>query len=110
MVIYNIFWLTLLILFEASALYFIKNYSIHDNTTWFLILSIISYAMIPYCLYRILKNGEGIAIINIIWNVASTLYGLFIGVILFSEHLTTPQKVGATLGTLGTVLMMWNSD
>jgi len=102
---YTILWLSIIILCEALALYYIKAYSIDNKTTHLLIFSIVLYAMIPYFLYRILKNQEEISVINVIWNVASTLYGLFIGIILFNEHISLYQKVGIILGTIGTCLM-----
>jgi multidrug transporter EmrE-like cation transporter len=101
----NILWLAVIILCEASALYFVKKYSVNNDLAYLLILSMISYAIIPIFLYKMLKNGGEISIINTIWNIASTLYGLFIGVILFGEFVTLQQKIGIVFGTIGIFLM-----
>jgi len=103
-----IFWLILIIACESIALYAIKKYSIDNTHSIYLVGSIILYAAIPLFLYKILKNDMGIAIANILWNIASTLYGLLIGVILFNEGITFEQKIGATLGTAGVILIMWD--
>lgn len=102
-------WLFIIILVEATALYYIKEYSISNNYHSF-IISTIAYALIPFLLYKILKLGEGIAVTNILWNIASTLYGLLIGVTLFSEHISFQQKIGAILGTTGTMIILMHTD
>jgi drug/metabolite transporter (DMT)-like permease len=99
----------IIMIFESTAFYNIKMYSI-SNDMRHIIASSALYAMIPILLYKIVKLGNGIAITNITWNIASTLYGLFIGVILFNEHITTEQKIGAILGMLGTIIILWHSD
>ena len=97
-------YLSIIVLCEALALYYVKAYSINESYH-LLIFSMILYATIPYFLYRILRNQEEIAVINVIWNVCSTLYGLFIGIVLFNEHISSYQKVGIILATIGTCLM-----
>jgi drug/metabolite transporter (DMT)-like permease len=99
----------MIILVEATALYYVKEYSISDNS-FSIIISIVAYSIIPLMLYKILKLGEGIAMTNIIWNIASTLYGLLIGVTLFSEHISFQQKIGAILGTVGTMVILLHTD
>lgn len=107
--IYTIIWLFLIILTEAIGLYNIKEYSISNTSPHFLI-STVAYAIIPFMLYKILKLGNGIALTNILWNIASTLYGLIIGVVLFSEYISFQQKLGAVLGTVGTIMILWHTD
>jgi drug/metabolite transporter (DMT)-like permease len=68
------------------------------------------YCMIPFILYYILKTKEGIAMTNIIWNIASMIYGLFIGVILFNENILLKQKIGIILGFIGLILMISTYD
>lgn len=101
----DILLLLIIILCEAFALYCIKKYSYNDNLTYLLILSMILYAIIPIFLYKILKHGTGIGILNTIWNITSTCYGLFIGMVLFSETITFQQKIGIIFGIIGIFLM-----
>ena len=98
--------LTLLILVESVAMYCIKKYSIENTKHQYVIGSIILYSCLPIILYYMLTNNEGIAITNIIWNIASIIYGIFIGIVLFGEVLTKEQKIGALIGFMGLVLMI----
>jgi drug/metabolite transporter (DMT)-like permease len=107
--IYALLWLFLLIIIEAPAIYYIKKYSI-TNEPIYIIISTIAYATIPFILYKILELGEGIAITNILWNISSILYGLFIGAILFSEHISLQQKIGSILGLVGTIMILLHTD
>jgi multidrug transporter EmrE-like cation transporter len=100
----NLFLLNIIIICEALALYFIKSYSI-TNSNYALMFSMILYSIIPCYLYRILRQQEDVSVINVIWNVASTFYGLLIGVLIFNEHINSYQKIGILLGTIGTCLM-----
>lgn len=99
----------IIMILESTAFYNIKMYSINDISKH-LIISSILYALIPFLLYKIIKLGNGLAITNITWNIASTLYGLFIGVILFGEYITIQQKIGTILGILGITIILWHSD
>ena len=106
---YKLLWLFIIICAEAFALYCIKEYSISNNILYF-ILSTIMYAILPFIIYKLLKLGDGIAIINIAWNILSTLYGLFIGVILFGEYITFQQKIGSMLGLISTLIILFPTD
>jgi len=106
----NFLWLGIIIVLEACALYYVKKYATDDNKIKFLFMSVILYAIIPYLLYKITKDGTGIAITNTIWNIVSTIYGLLIGIIIFNEHITTEQKVGITFGTIGILFMVWKNE
>ena len=107
--LYTIFWLSLLVLFEALALTSIKKYSV-ENQQIYLATSIFCYAVIPLLLYKLLQKKLGISVLNIIWNIMSTLYGLFIGIIIFNETITLQQKIGVILGIIGTMLIIWNAE
>ena len=110
--IYDVFFLLLVI--EACGLYFTKKSSITTSldttsleTTSLFYLSIgsLCYCTIPILLYFILKKTHKISSLNTSWNVASTLYGLIIGVLIFSEIYTQRQLYGMFLGCMGILLM-----
>lgn len=104
----DFFWLLLVVLLEATALYNIKN-AARDKNTW-LVISVVCYALIPLCLFKIVKNGTGMAITNIVWNIMSSIYGIIIGVMIFKEHMTLDQKLGAGLGLISVWLMISHAD
>lgn len=100
--------LILIIIAEFLALYYIKLFSLYDDHIRYILCAMIYYIIVVIIFYRILKNGQGIAMTNMIWNIASTIYGLLIGVIIFNEKLTNLQKIGATFGTLSVIMMLWH--
>lgn len=103
----DLFWLFSIIIAESFALYYVKKYSINDTNNVFIYVSIILYAYIPFALYKITHNCSGIAVTNIVWNIASTIYGLIIGMLLFDENITFEQKIGISLGFLSIIFMIW---
>lgn len=98
-----------IVFLEIVALYSIKEYTIHKN--YFLpILAFFSYGIIPFIIYFILVNGNNISIVNVAWNILSILYGIFIGFILFKEHITTLQWLGIFLGTISMIFMFYENS
>lgn len=99
-----ILWFIILLIIEASALYCVRRSS--DNKQYgYLVLSCLFYACIPLLLYLILIKTHKIASLNCSWNVASSIYGLIIGMLIFSEIYTTRQCFGVGLGILSLLLM-----
>jgi multidrug transporter EmrE-like cation transporter len=102
---------TCIILTESIALYSVKKYSI-DNKKIYLLLSMCMYSLIPILLYYIISPKyckENISTVNIIWNILSTLYGLMIGVYIFSEHISSLQILGIILSTIGLIFIFKKS-
>lgn len=99
----------LIVFLEIVALFSIKEYTIHKN--YFLpLLAFFSYGIIPFIIYFILVNGNNISIVNVAWNILSILYGIFIGFILFKEHITKLQWIGIILGTFSLFLLFYEND
>ena len=96
---------TIIFLIEAVALYSIKRASVAtDGCKMSMLLAMLCYATLPLLLYLIAKQ-MGIALTNAVWNVASTMYGLLIGIMLFHEVVSVRQWVGLGLGVVGFGLM-----
>ena len=101
-----IIWFVIILCVEAFALYYVRKSS-DDNGRWrYLIISCLLYLTIPILLYLILVKTHKIAILNGIWNIASTIYGLMIGILIFSEIYTTKQYIGIILGLFSLILMI----
>ena len=101
----NVLLFLLILIFEFIALYMVK-YTAQDNNKLWLFIAVYCYAMIPLLLYFIIKDGkDGIAMTNILWNIASTVYGLIIGIYIFSEKVNNLQIIGGLLGMLGIILI-----
>ena len=95
-----------IVVLEFIALYSIKYYSLHKNLPS-LLLSCLCYALIPIILYFLLVRGSNIATVNITWNILSTIYGLFIGVMLFQEKISNVQWYGIAFGFLSLIFLCW---
>lgn len=95
-----------IVFFEVIALYSVKKYS--QTKEWgYLATSILCYGLIPVFLYLIIKQGENVSTVNIIWNILSTIYGLVIGMLIFQEKIHSLQIYGVILGVLGLGLILW---
>lgn len=100
-------WFFIIICIEALALYCIKMYSVTRQNKY-LYTSMFCYLLIPLFLYKLLQIGKGIGIVNVIWNILSTIYGFMIGVLLFSENINSMQILGSILGVIGITLILWD--
>ena len=96
-----------IILFEFIALLLIKKSQV-DPQHAFLIMSIAiaCYAAVAICLYNLVKCNKSVSMSNSLWNIASTMYGLFIGLVLFQEKITPSQWFGLILGSIGIVFIL----
>jgi multidrug transporter EmrE-like cation transporter len=103
---YYLLWYVPLIISEACALYCIKEYNISKNII-FLVGGILLYASISIYLSQILNGIEDISIANAFWNVSSNLYGLLIGLLIFSEDLSWSKIGGIFLGSFSIFLMLF---
>ena len=104
-----IFWFCVIVVSGAAALYFVKLYSTNRDNWQYLIYSMMLYAVCVFSLSRILILNYGVGMVNVMWNLLSTLYGLFIGLVLFSEVITNLQILGAILGVVAMILMSYES-
>ena len=100
---YLLFWFFLTLTAEMLMFYFVKKAK-YDKEN--LVISMLLYGSIPFFLYKMLQYDDEIGILNVIWNVLSTIYGLLIGVLIFKEHVTNLQFVGAVLGIISILIIL----
>lgn len=102
-----LYYLVLLTIVEAIALYSIKKSVVTpSNKQMYYIVSIIFYGLgVSYFLYK-LTEIEGIGMVNFLWNIFSTLSGFLIGIYLFSEEAAMLQWIGVGLGFLALGLII----
>lgn len=97
----------LLIFSEMVALYSIKKYKeTHKNMYTF--LAILGYMMVAITLIKIVEKNDTVSLTNVFWNVLSSVYGLFIGYMLFKEKITRNQFLGVMLAIISIVLINGN--
>ena len=97
--------LLFIVIMESVALYSIKLYSIGKSSKLWLCLSILLYGLIPIALLSALKNNVGISLINSSWNILSTVYGLIIGILIFSEVASGLELLGIATGLISLMLI-----
>lgn len=99
-----ILWFIILLCMEAFALYCVRRAS-NNKQYGYLALSCLMYACIPFFLYLILVKTHKVAILNCSWNIASNIYGMMIGMLIFAEVYTMRQCCGVALGITAVLLM-----
>lgn len=101
-----IFFLTIVILLESLAQYFISK-SISNYNISFIIISIFLYGLIALFYTLSLKNYNNIGIANGIWNITSTLViSLVVGYFFLNEKFTILQIIGFIVITIGGILII----
>jgi multidrug transporter EmrE-like cation transporter len=98
--------LSLLIIFEAIADIFAKNWSIH-RTAWIAITSLSFYVIANSFWLFALKNGAELGRGAIIFSVASAIIAILLGVLIYKEPVSKIQTAGLALGLLSIVLLFW---
>lgn len=94
-----------MIITNLIALYFIKEYTM-THLIQHAIIAIIFYFLMLMIFYKMVDDGYGVAITNILWCIISILCGLFIGVVIFNEDVLLKQKIGSLLGIIGVILIV----
>jgi len=89
----------LLIIIECCGLYYTKQFSLTNNYLH-LGLCMLFYAIVPLILIILLKSQHSISLLNCLWNILSTIYGVAIGMFLFREHISMKQWLGIILSIL----------
>jgi len=86
---------------EAFALYFLRAGGLHNT----IIASLIYGGCVVPILAKTLQY-EGIGIVNLLWNILSTLFGFVIGIFLFNEKIHYLQLIGGAFSLLGIGLII----
>ena len=94
----------ILIGFECCGLYYTKKYYTDDRLLYG-ILACIFYGLIPVILILLLTYQPSIGLLNVLWNVLSTIYGIIIGLLIFHEHLNLKQWIGVVLGIISIIFI-----
>lgn len=98
----------LLTMIEACAMTLLKKYSIEKNVCYFLPVFILYGIMAPLLIVKNLEY-EGIATLNIIWNIMSTFIVLFIGIIIFKENVSHLHLISLLLSILAIISFYYAS-
>jgi drug/metabolite transporter (DMT)-like permease len=86
---------------EAFGLFFLRSGGFQNT----LIACLFYGAGVAPLLAKSLQY-EGIGIVNLLWNIVSTLFGFGIGIYLFNERVHYLQLIGAAFSFLGIGLIL----
>lgn len=103
-------WGGLMALTDSIVLSLLKAY----NIGWIqwngvILISMLVYSIQPLIFLESLK-GNGLTIMNLLWDVMSDVIVTCIGLFYFSEKLTSIKKVGVSLSIISVILLSWKDD
>jgi drug/metabolite transporter (DMT)-like permease len=98
--------LSLLIIVEALADIFAKNWSIH-KTIWLAVVSLFLYLVANSFWLFALKNGAGLGRGAIIFSVASAIIAVILGALFYKEEVSRIQMIGFVLGIASLFFIFW---
>jgi len=86
---------------EAGGLYFLRAGGVYNTI---IASCMYGYGVVP--LLSLSLKYEGIAIVNLLWNIISTVFGFIIGIYFFKEKIHYRQYIGAALSLFGIGLIL----
>ena len=101
-----ILFLLFLIVFEAIADIFAKNYSLHAGVFYFL-GAIVAYVVANVFWLFSLRSGAGLARGAIIFSVASAIVAVLLGLLLYRETVSARGITGILFGIVSLILILY---
>lgn len=95
-----------LILFESVADIFAKEYS-RGRSLWFAVVSIALFVVANTSWLIALRYGCKLSVGVLLFGIVQGLTGVFIGVVLYQESLTSLQRLGLVCGLVAIGLLSW---
>lgn len=68
-----------------------------------------AYALDPLIFFFALK-GEGMALMNLVWNLMSNIIVTFVGLVLFKEGVTSMKLIGIVLSFISLFFMTYDGN
>ncbi len=102
-----IFALLLLILFEAIADIFAKNYSLKGQASYW-VLAIGGYIIANVFWLWSIRKGSGLARGAVLFSIGSAVLGVLIGTIMYGEKIGKVELAGIVVGMIAIVLIFWS--
>ena len=93
----------ILTIIETYAQYNLKEFSLNRRLPYY-ILGIILY-VVSAMIFMNLLSYEKVGIVNLIWNIMSTLSVFIMGYLIFNESLNNYEMVGAVMAIVGLILL-----
>lgn len=101
--VFILFMALILTIIETYGQYNLKEYSLNKRVPYYL-LGIILY-VVSATIFMNLLSYEKVGVINLIWNIMSTLSVFIMGYLIFNESLNSYEMVGAMMAIIGLILL-----
>jgi len=88
---------------ETYAQYNLKEYSLNNKLSY-IVLGLLFY-VVSAIMFMSLLSYEKVGIVNLIWNIMSTLLVFIMGYLVFNESLNSYELVGAVMAIVGLILL-----
>lgn len=88
---------------EMLAMYNLKEYVLTDSSFYYIMGMTVYFVAINIFVY--LFRFDKIGIVNVSWNVMSSILSIVLGYIFFKEYFNTRECVGVSLSIAGLFLM-----
>lgn len=99
--------LIILVLFEAIADIFAKEWSLGKRSIMWAALSLVAYLLANSSWLIALKHGSGLARGAVIFSVASAVLAVIIGLVFYKERMSGMQIMGIAIGLISIILLVW---
>ena len=93
----------ILTLIETFGQYNLKEYTLKNNI-YFYLFGLLLY-IISATIFMNLLSHEKIGVINLIWNIISTLFVFTMGYIIFKESINKYEMVGIIFAVISIILL-----
>ena len=104
-----VFFISLLIVFEAIADILAKEFQINNTWIWF-VAAILAYVVANVFWLFSLKSGAGLTKGAIIFSVGSAILAIVVGLLLYKEPITKLQIAGSVMGLFSLLFLTWEGD
>ena len=95
---------TVMAAIDIVSLALVKQYSLGKTSILAMIVAVCIYALQPI-LFAYGLQFEGMAVLNLLWNVISSVTVTLVGLWYFKEKLTAAKTVGAILSVIAIFLL-----
>lgn len=93
---------------DVVAFALVKEVVLKDMNTYFVIAAMLLYAIQPLILWKSLQY-ESLTIVNVLWNVISSIFVAILGIGFFREKLSYRELIGCVFGLLSVYLFTFTN-
>ena len=94
---------------DVMAFGLVKEVVLKELNSLFVVVAMLMYAVQPLILWKAL-HYETLTIVNVMWNIISSIFIAILGLAFFGERLSSREVVGCILGFLTIYLFTFTNE